>query len=160
MSPRTFRDRRSVTNRTAVGRCRSRIAQRRLWKLGALSSRSSPRAWLCPLFRHRARVVLLSLPVSTTHARHRRRRGQLLGTHNFGQLGDNTVIDRSSLVDVVGLAAAVSTIAAGPLRSCGLTMAGGLKCWGYNEFGQLGDNSEINRTIPVDVWGWTAVFLR
>jgi len=83
------------------------------------------------------------------------------GDNSTGQLGDNSTADRLTPVDVVGLASGVNAIAAGaggtPMgnisHTCALTAAGGVKCWGYNGFGQLGDNSTTNRSAPVDVTG-------
>ncbi len=42
-------------------------------------------------------------------------------------------------------------ITSGNNFSCGLTLEGGIKCWGQNDFGQLGDGTTTNRTTPVSV---------
>jgi alpha-tubulin suppressor-like RCC1 family protein len=69
-----------------------------------------------------------------------------------GQLGNGTTIDHSNIpVDVVGLSGGASTVSAGNGHSCVLTMAGGVKCWGSNDYGQLGDGTRTNRNSPVDV---------
>ncbi len=75
------------------------------------------------------------------------------GVNGSGGLGDGTEINRYSPVDVVGLAIGVQAIAAGGYHTCALTTQGGVKCWGYNYFGQLGDGTETNRYSPVDVVG-------
>src|SRR5919204_569140 len=44
-------------------------------------------------------------------------------------------------------------IAAGDQHTCAITDSGGAKCWGDNEFGQLGDGTRTNRSAPVAVSG-------
>jgi len=75
------------------------------------------------------------------------------GWNGTGQLGDNTTADRHTPVDVVGLTSGVAAISAGGFYTCALTMAGGVKCWGYNYYGELGDNTFYSRHTPVDVVG-------
>lgn len=77
------------------------------------------------------------------------------GDNSYGQLGDNTTADRHSPIDVPNLTSGVTAIAAGEFHTCALTTAGGVKCWGWNAFGQLGDNSTSDRHMPVDVSGLT-----
>lgn len=45
----------------------------------------------------------------------------------------------------------VKQIDAGFNHSCALTAANGVKCWGDNEFGQLGDGTNTDRWTPTDV---------
>ena len=75
------------------------------------------------------------------------------GKNNYGQLGDNSTTDRQIPVDVSGLGSGVMAITAGAEHSCALTTTGGVKCWGYNVNGQLGNNSATDSLIPVDVSG-------
>lgn len=73
------------------------------------------------------------------------------GNNDNGQLGDNSVTQRKTPVDVVGLGAGVASMAMGDYHTCALMTSGVVKCWGLNVYGQLGDNSTINRRTPVDV---------
>ena len=78
------------------------------------------------------------------------------GQNSTGQLGDSTTTQRLMPVDVVGLTSGVAAIEAGASHTCALLAAGGVKCWGWNGFGQLGDNSTTQRNAPVDVVGLTS----
>ena len=75
------------------------------------------------------------------------------GWNAFLQLGDGTGTTRVTPVDVSGLASGVTAITAGGAHTCALTTGGGVKCWGYNIFGQLGDGTTTIRATPVDVSG-------
>ncbi len=75
------------------------------------------------------------------------------GANYFGQLGDATMIGRSTPVDVIGLSSGVRAIATGGYHTCALTEAGGVKCWGQNHYGQLGDGTDSDRNTPGEVSG-------
>jgi alpha-tubulin suppressor-like RCC1 family protein len=54
---------------------------------------------------------------------------------------------------VNGVTLNVSSLASGGYHTCAVTTAGALKCWGFNDFGGLGDGSTTNRHTPVSVVG-------
>jgi alpha-tubulin suppressor-like RCC1 family protein len=78
------------------------------------------------------------------------------GSNFYGQLGDGTTIDRITPVEVVGLNSGVSAVSSGSTHTCALTISGGVKCWGSNSLGKLGDGSATDRFAPVDVVGLTS----
>ena len=75
------------------------------------------------------------------------------GSNNSGQLGDGSTTKPSAPVDVTGLGSGVVAIAAGSDHTCALTAAGGVKCWGSNGSGQLGNSSFTGSLTPVNVTG-------
>lgn len=44
-----------------------------------------------------------------------------------------------------------TTISSGYNHTCGITTAGGLRCWGTNTNGQLGNNSTTTSATPIDI---------
>lgn len=75
------------------------------------------------------------------------------GDGSGGRLGDNsTTLKSPTPVDVLNLSG-VTAISSGNGHTCAVTDENTVKCWGYNDAGQLGDNSATNRSTPVDVQG-------
>jgi len=77
------------------------------------------------------------------------------GSDDEGQLGDDPlIIGKHTPVDVQGLGSGIKAIAAGGYHTCALTTGGGVKCWGYDSSGQIGDgNNNSDKPTPVDVVG-------
>jgi alpha-tubulin suppressor-like RCC1 family protein len=75
------------------------------------------------------------------------------GENSSGQLGDGTQINSPLPVQVTGLGGGVTAVAAGGSHTCAVLVGGDVKCWGGNDFGQLGDGSTSARFAPVSVTG-------
>ena len=73
-------------------------------------------------------------------------------------LGNNSGVwdDSGTPVNVTGLSSGVTAIAAGSGFTCALTSSEGVKCWGDNQMGMMGDGTQIDRLTPVDVNGLTS----
>ena len=75
------------------------------------------------------------------------------GLNASGRLGDNSTIDKSSPVSVVGGFTDWWQVAAGRDHSLAIRTNGTAWAWGYNSTGQLGDNSLVGKSSPVSVVG-------
>ena len=75
------------------------------------------------------------------------------GYNGSGQLGDNTIVDKSSPVSVVGGFTDWCQVSAGYRHSIAVRTNGTIWAWGYNGTGQLGDNTAVSRSSPVSVVG-------
>lgn len=77
------------------------------------------------------------------------------GLDGPGQLGDGAGTPSGETftpVEVLGITDATA-LAAGEFHTCALLATGGVKCWGHNGFGQLGNDSDVDSTTPVPVNG-------
>jgi alpha-tubulin suppressor-like RCC1 family protein len=76
------------------------------------------------------------------------------GSNANGQLGNGTLNNQLSpkSIDMTGVlnGLTVSKISSGRYHTCAIAN-GAAYCWGYNNYGQLGDNSTTQRTSPVAV---------
>jgi alpha-tubulin suppressor-like RCC1 family protein len=76
------------------------------------------------------------------------------GIGDAGRLGDNTIVNKSSPVSVVGGFTDWCQVAAGMRQSFGLRTNGTIWSWGYNQqAGSLGDGTTVNKSSPVSVVG-------
>jgi len=81
------------------------------------------------------------------------------GYNNYGQLGIGTNQSRSTAQQVMvsaGVQLAASAIAAGREHTCAITTGGEVACWGRNNNGQLGNDTNIDSASPVVLSGITA----
>ncbi len=73
------------------------------------------------------------------------------GRNAFGQLGDNTVTNNATPVAAAASLGTIKKISSGGYHSCALLPSGSVYCWGYNAYGQLGNNTTTQSLSPVQV---------
>ena len=71
------------------------------------------------------------------------------GNNGLGQLGDNTIVNKSSPVSTVGGQGSWKQVAIGYSNTAAIKTDGTLWTWGNGASGQLGDNTSSNRSSPV-----------
>jgi alpha-tubulin suppressor-like RCC1 family protein len=71
------------------------------------------------------------------------------GSNKYGQLGDGTNIDRLTPVKVEGLSGYLSDLVLGENHTCVRLEDNSVKCWGRNNYGQLGNGTTIDSNVPV-----------
>ena len=75
------------------------------------------------------------------------------GSAQYGRLGDNTTVSKSSPVSVVGGFTDWVQVSAGGYHSLALRANGTVWGWGRGFFGNIGNNSNANISSPVSVVG-------
>ena len=74
------------------------------------------------------------------------------GHNGYGQLGDDSITDRTTPVQVSCLSNATA-IESGVFHTIVLKSDGTVWTWGYNGYGQLGDGTTTDSTTPIQVSG-------
>ncbi len=80
------------------------------------------------------------------------------GANTHGQLGDGTTDQHLTPTPVVspsgdGRLSGIVDLHAGYDFSCALLVSGDVYCWGWNDYGQLGDGTTADRDVPTRVVG-------
>ncbi len=80
------------------------------------------------------------------------------GYNDRGQIGDGTITTRTAPVQIIPALSGVTDLTIfgdwnwpGEATTCAV-VNGGLKCWGANSLGQLGDGTTTDRWAPVDIF--------
>lgn len=71
------------------------------------------------------------------------------GTNGHGQLGTGNRIDAATPQAVVGLASGAVSVSAGAWHACAVMETGDAHCWGFGQYGQLGNGTFRSSTTPV-----------
>ncbi|MFO1243088.1 MAG: hypothetical protein U1E36_07850 [Rickettsiales bacterium] len=88
-----------------------------------------------------------------------------IGKNDVGQLGAGDTVDKKTYTEVSGGFSDWKAITLNNSNSCGIRGTNNeVYCWGHNDFGQLGDGTSTNRSIPTPVkpesgsnTGWTVI---
>jgi alpha-tubulin suppressor-like RCC1 family protein len=78
----------------------------------------------------------------------------LWGRNNYGRLGDNTTVYKSSPIQI-GALTTWSKIAASEKHCMAIKTDGTMWLWGGNSYGRLGDNTVANKSSPVQIGALT-----
>ena len=79
------------------------------------------------------------------------------GHNYYGELGNNTNTPSNLPVQVLdptdptGFLTGIVSVSAGGLHSLALKSDGTVRAWGYNQYGQLGNNTDTDSWVPVQV---------
>lgn len=73
------------------------------------------------------------------------------GDNTYGELGDGTGVDNSTIPTVVVGPGGYTAVSVGGHHACGLAASGIAYCWGQDSLGQLGDARRVNSTTPIPV---------
>ncbi|MFO1134963.1 MAG: hypothetical protein U1E30_07250 [Rhodoblastus sp.] len=122
---------------------------------GTLSNRTSPVAVSTSGALAGKKVVQIAAGGSYTCALTSEGRVYCWGYNGYGNLGDGTTTQNSApvAVSISGVLSGkmVTQISVGMSHACALASDGGAYCWGYNQNGQIGDSTGLDRSTPTAV---------
>ncbi|MCB0189625.1 MAG: hypothetical protein KDE31_35385, partial [Caldilineaceae bacterium] len=67
---------------------------------------------------------------------------------NYGYLGTATTGTSRAPIEIPGIGRDIADISAGSRHACAMAANGEIRCWGYNQFGQLGDGVRPAHPLP------------
>jgi len=73
------------------------------------------------------------------------------GSNGLGRLGVNDTTSRLTPVQVFGISSSATAVACGGVHTAVLLADGTVRTFGYNNNGQLGDNTTVDKSTPVQV---------
>ena len=73
------------------------------------------------------------------------------GSNAWGELGNGSSATESKVPVTVSGISTATTISSGFAHTCATLDSGGVRCWGQNVYGQLGDGTTDDSTTPVTV---------
>jgi alpha-tubulin suppressor-like RCC1 family protein len=79
------------------------------------------------------------------------------GNNEHGQLGRGNTDESDGSARPVSALTDVVQVESGSVHSCALTASGTVLCWGGNDYGQLGDGTTTERSLPVEATGLSRV---
>ena len=79
------------------------------------------------------------------------------GQNTNGQVGDGTTTNPRLSPVSVALGGAPLQLRCGYKHTCAILPDGAVKCWGDNDYGQLGDGTTTSRATPTVVPGLSSV---
>ena len=72
------------------------------------------------------------------------------GKNNYGQLGDNTAVNKSSPIQIAS-AKSWSSVVGGYSHTLAVTTGNQLWTWGNNNNGRLSDNTGVSKSSPIQI---------
>jgi alpha-tubulin suppressor-like RCC1 family protein len=78
---------------------------------------------------------------------------RVCGNNSQGQLGQNDVANRSTVVSIIGISSQAIAVACGKHHTVILMNDGTVRVCGRNQFGQLGQNDVVTRSTVVSILG-------
>lgn len=102
--------------------------------------------------------IIISISLGSRHSSALSSKGRIFtwGENLFGQVGDGTIDDRDTPIDITSQfdlndGETIVSVSLGHNHSSVLTSDGRVFTWGYNYSGQLGDGATSKKTTPVDI---------
>jgi alpha-tubulin suppressor-like RCC1 family protein len=124
---------------------------------GTITNRSIPKD-ITSQFNLNAGENITSISLGANHSSAMTSEGRIFmwGRNEYGQIGDGTITNRSIPKDItsqfnLNAGENITSISLGASHSSAITSEGRIFMWGSSDYGQIGDGTITNRSIPKDI---------